>query len=139
MFTRHFVVRKTYTFIMVYLKWKQNKTKKTGTSEGEIFIVSLMLLEWRKFTISSGLQCFLWACALILCLCFIHFCVPQCQSNFRTYVHVFQIKFMWMLRNLPKVMKLTSQKWKKTWKKKRKKNGHFLHVPSLTAIWFWGH
>lgn len=66
---------------MVYLKWKQNNPKKTGTSEGEIFIASLTLLEWRKFTISSGLHCFLRACALILCLCFIHFCIPSAHPT----------------------------------------------------------
>lgn len=66
---------------MVYLKWKQSKPKKTGTSEGEIFIATLTLLEWRKFTISSGLRCFLRACALILCLCFIHFCIPSAHPT----------------------------------------------------------
>lgn len=47
------------------------------------------------------------------------FLYPQCPSNFRTYEHEFQLRSMWIPSNLPKVMKLISQKWKKRRKKEK--------------------
>lgn len=61
----------------------------------------------------------LWSSLLPSGMCFnimsmlYSFLYPQCPSNFRTYEHEFQLRSMWIPSNLPKVMKLISQKWKK--------------------------
>lgn len=68
----------------------------------------------------------LWSSLLPSGMCFnimsmlYSFLYPQCPSNFRTYEHEFQLRSMWIPSNLPKVMKLISQKWKKKKRKKEK-------------------
>lgn len=67
----------------------------------------------------------LWSSLLPSGMCFnimsmlYSFLYPQCPSNFRTYEHEFQLRSMWIPSNLPKVMKLISQKWKKKRKKEK--------------------
>lgn len=70
------------------------------------------------------IQYILWSSLLPSGMCFnimsmlYSFLYPQCPSNFRTYEHEFQLRSMWIPSNLPKVMKLISQKWKKRKKEK---------------------
>lgn len=77
-----------------------------------------------NFTISSSLVMFLQACAILLCPClihfwcpyFIHFCIPGALLTPGHISMECPLRYVWILNNLPKVMRLIR-------KTKKKENG----------------
>lgn len=91
------------------------QTRDTEISNKEFYCISNKITR-KDFTISSSLVSFLQACDMLLCLCLIHFCLPRALHPPGHISMECRLRSVWILNNLPKVMRLIR-------KKKRKEKG----------------